>query len=332
MIHRANRLRPLVDELYARTRKAAATPPPPPPPPAITTVEQGGVALPFELAVNFSPTDFVVANNVGNGSNDVRLRNPPLAGGTNLLDIFANRPAAGTANGQVFYTKDGPISFVWDSVLAVWRPLIGTTASFLSPPTVASGVWTLYEAGGRATTFVDSFGTLLLKCTNGTNGEDIRSFYTALPAAHYTFTANVVVGVPENTATMQCGLALRQSSNGFVEVFTKRTDSTGNATFARHQATANNTTTSPTYTFSAEVTSSVDWAHNTSLGFWIQVQDDGTNRTMRTSDNGFDWIDLFTEGSGTFLTPDEFGFCIFSSNAGPTTAITRVNAMTITTP
>lgn len=257
----------------------------------------------------------------------------PVGGGS-LIGLFSARPVSAPA-GTVYYTTDptGPsLPFIFDGTL--WRPIVGGNVQYLSP--AVASAWTLYQAGGRLTTFVDSAGTLLLKCTNGVNGEDIRSFYQAIPggAVPFTFTANVVVGVPENTATMQCGLALRQSGNGSVLLFTKRTDSTGNATFARHQATASDTTQSPTYAFNGEVTTSVDWAHNTSLGFWFQIQDDGANRFFRISENGRDWIDeaTFEEASGTFLTPDEFGFCIFSSNAGPTTAITRVNAMTLTTP
>ena len=103
-----------------------------------------------------------------------------------LRGAFGSRPAAGTA-GRVYITTDGSNSFYDDG--AAWQPL-GFHSQFKSPPAVAS--FTAIQAGGRATTFSDSKGGLLLSMTNGLNGaDDFRLIKVANALLAYTFTAHV---------------------------------------------------------------------------------------------------------------------------------------------
>jgi hypothetical protein len=39
--------------------------------------------------------------------------------------------------------------------------------------------------------------------------------------------------------------------------------------------------------------------------FWLQIEDDGTDRIHRVSDDGFHWVEQVRESRTAFLTADE---------------------------
>jgi hypothetical protein len=54
---------------------------------------------------------------------------------------------------------------------------------------------------------------------------------------------------------------------------------------------------------------------NAGTPIWLQVNDDGTNRKLRWSKDGYNYQQLHSEGRTTFLTADEIGFWSNTSNA-----------------
>jgi len=51
-------------------------------------------------------------------------------------------------------------------------------------------------------------------------------------------------------------------------------------------------------------------------GLWVQLGNDGTNLNFRFSLDGQNWMDLYSEPAGAFLTPTHVGFTGLSANAG----------------
>ena len=47
---------------------------------------------------------------------------------------------------------------------------------------------------------------------------------------------------------------------------------------------------------------------------WHRITDDGTDRGVYFSGNGYDWIPLVTQANNTFLTADEVGFMTVVNN------------------
>lgn len=209
---------------------------------------------------------------------------------------------------------DAPI-VMHDSGGAAWNHS-GPIQAFTKPPAAAG--FTVYNAGGRATTLADSNGGLRFSMTNGTTGYDCRVAVKAIAAAPYTWTAFLKPLAYADTQLF--GLSLRQSSDGRIETFELSSTATlANAAFTFHNATANNTSTSPTYTQNTTGGIGPHIAFQISGGLWMQVQDDNTNRIYRISTDGLNWLTLRSVTRTTFLTPDEYGVCIFNSTAGNAT-------------
>lgn len=230
--------------------------------------------------------------------------------------------AAG-AVGQALITQGTGAPPFWNNI----------NAGFFGPVTIPplAGTFTQYNAGGRSTSLSTVNNTLLFSCTNGTTGYDARLGIQAIPGSTWTVIAHFAV-VMEPVTNILAGIGCRQSSNGSIEMYEIQIDATTDL-ITKHQAIANNTTTSPTYT-----QSSVSNAGNARSeyvgagGYWMKLQDDGTNRLMSMSQNGADWSQLFSTGRTSFLTCDQWGIEIFSSNAAPGTISARFDSLVATSP
>lgn len=91
-------------------------------------------------------------------------RHPSATPGTNLVDTYTNRPAAGLA-WQRFTPTDGGPEFVWDGTL--WRPALGTTLGY-EPP---SSGWTAVDGGNGANI---SFANGVLELASTGSNSSIR--------------------------------------------------------------------------------------------------------------------------------------------------------------
>jgi hypothetical protein len=257
---------------------------------------------------------------------------PPAAAIVQPYASITSYPASANS-GRYFQSTDGVTRFLSDGT--IWRPdtggLLGTP-----PPTVASNVWTQYNASGRATSLTDDHGNVVLSCTNAASGEDARLAVMAIPtpSSPWTWTMCYALTAPLSTGDAhQCGLCTRYSGNGYVESWTDRVDTSGDLWYTQHRSTANNTTTSPTYTFSSENKTAVGSQSSTSL-IWQRINFDGTNRNQYYSVNGLDWVLLYSMSNTTFFgaNPDEVGIEIFSSSSTSELLSCRVVSAKLTQP
>ncbi len=193
--------------------------------------------------------------------------------------------------------------------MSYYPPLIA--APYARPPLASA--FTQYNAGGRTTTLTDDRGALKMSYADGTTGYDCRVAIKAIAAAPYTWTA--LIRSVTYADTQLFGLALRQSSNGSIETFEIASSGTmANNVWSYHNATASNTTQSPTYTQNATGGLGGITAHEAS-NLWMQIYDDNTNRIYRVSSDGISWKTLRTISRTNFITPDQIGVMIFNSTA-----------------
>jgi hypothetical protein len=123
----------------------------------------------------------------------------------------------------------------------------------------------------------------------------------AAPSTPYTITAAFLFSMEAQNFN-SFGLVHRQSSDGKLVFFGLASNTTIQMMIQKY--------TNPT-TFSA-TSKNINWAGGTPL--WLQLADDGTNRTYSMSGDGQNWRTFFAEARTTFLTADEVGFCVATNN------------------
>jgi hypothetical protein len=136
-----------------------------------------------------------------------------------------------------------------------------------------------------------------------------RGLYEALPfAAPYTVQfALSVIGYTTGGNAVIASIGLRNSGGEWVALGLGW-GSAGNYWVFRRDVWT--TTTS----FSGSG-STLNYVTPDSSLLWMRVTDDGTNRHFLVSQNGNDWLPIFSEGNTTTITPTEIGL-LFYNEAG----------------
>lgn len=153
--------------------------------------------------------------------------------------------------------------------------------------------------------------------TNNTS-PDLSLWVKTAPATPYTITAYVSMTPQYTVATGQydAGLAFRESATSKIIVFMLRWDP-ALATNGRLQVDKYTNAT----TFSSNAMQDEDaFAALTVTGFWLRIEDTGTNIVFYASGDGARWESVFSEARGTFFTtaPDQVGFGIVTRDLDAT--------------
>lgn len=229
--------------------------------------------------------------------------------GTTQYGTFANRPAAGNI-GNRYISSDGRIEFVDDGT--VWRPLIAGTPG-AQPPTIASASWTTF---GTAATFTDATGTI--KGVNaGTPGAiagiTVPKAATNTTILHMRFLANGDVAVDNLVA----GIAVRDSGGGLVSTWELELEQFGGigGVAPIFSLEVDHWTTLTAATTVYDKPSGVGHLEG---GLWLKFQDDNTNHLFSVSNNGQDFMQLFSEARATFLPSggNQVGVFIYAGQSG----------------
>jgi hypothetical protein len=199
----------------------------------------------------------------------------------------ASKPAA-SQEGNLFLPSDGfSIQRDTGSAWAPWGPLFP-----LTDPNLQTFAW----VNQALSTMVTTEGGICLKTTGVNSGDNVSILKKAAPATPYTITIGFLSGAFGTTSGL-AGFCWRESSSGKLSMLLKEAPSSLSAVHFSGPGS-----------FSAFIlTTRVASAQGLT---WLQASDDGTNRTMRWSADGQNFVDLITETSTTFLTADEVGFCI----------------------
>jgi hypothetical protein len=200
---------------------------------------------------------------------------------------YGSRPAASNA-GDLFLPSDG-FSLERDTGAAwvPWGPLFPLTL-----PSDTGFAW----VNQGTSTITTTRGALHLKTVAGENSGQHMRVKTA-PATPYTVTA-LLLGCCVGGTNPGYGLVHRQSSDGKIRIF-----ALFNATNERTLAIDNWTNET---TFSARPADADEFHGDGPV--WFRMADNGTNCIYSISANGQDWIQVYSVGRTTFLTPDQIGF------------------------
>lgn len=208
---------------------------------------------------------------------------------------FGAEPGSPNTGDLDLYTQAAQISRYSGAAWVPWGPLWP-----LTDPTLQTFAWINQ---GSATVSTTNGGIALATIAEGSVNLRIRE--KATPSTPYTITAAFLPAII-NAGGM--GLSWRDSVGGRIEVLQAALNTAAGAEWTR-----------ALYTFS-----SVTGFNGTVLSakpapafglVWLQCSDDGTNRIVRYSADGYTWIELYSELRSTYLTPDRVGFYLGNTNA-----------------
>ena len=217
------------------------------------------------------------------------------SGDSTYTAAYASIPAASN-DGDLFLPSDGLVLYRdTGAAWASWGPIFPLTA-----PVYGDFAWINQ---GTATATTTQGGIVLY--TPAVAGDQLRILKKAAPATPYTITAAVLLHLT-NANYNTAGICWRQSSDGKAVVFCSDTTSS----FA---LTINKYTNETTYSAAYVSTHPPRFAMSPIL--YLRITDNGTNRIISFSWDGINFLTLHTVGRTDFLTADEVGFFVNSSNA-----------------
>lgn len=202
---------------------------------------------------------------------------------------IANRDAAGQT-GRLYLPTEGLVSqdngSLWDMM-----PL-----SRMTPPSSADFTW----VNQGSATVADAKGMMVLTPPTLASGESLRCLVRAAPATPYEITVAMLALSPPPTSTTamaQYGICWRDSASGKLLTYGWGMSSYP-VSFCYTQWT--NPTT---------ISLNVLQATAPPMGpTWIRFADDGTNRTVKVSTDGFNFAPVAaSQGRTVFLTADQVG-------------------------
>lgn len=218
--------------------------------------------------------------------------------GANVLQtgVLASLPAADQLAGDLYLPTDAPYLLRWNG--SAWRPY-----GLLWPMTLLVDGDYSWVNQGSATLSVANGLAVLHNDANVNNGSWKLRVKTA-PATPYTITVGfTVTGLYDNLAA---GLCWRQSSDGKLIMVNKTTAS----------ATVFATKWDSVSVAGADYNS---WSTLLLMSrgvIWFRLADNGTNRLISFSTDGFTWQQLHSVSRTDFLTADQVGFGVFGNATG----------------
>jgi hypothetical protein len=218
--------------------------------------------------------------------------------------LIANRDAAGQA-GRLYLPTEGYVhqdnGSLWD-MLSLHR---------LTPPSSASFTW----VNQGTSTVADTKGMMVLSPQSSASADSLRCLVKTAPATPYEITVAMMGVNPiytNNSAIGQFGICWRESSSGKILTYGWGTTNYP-LTFSYGQWTNYSTLSTNVYQYTAPIMSPL----------WVRFSDDGTNRMVKVSSDGFNFVPVqAAQGRTVFCTADQVG--VFANSWKTGNAIPRV--------
>lgn len=175
----------------------------------------------------------------------------------------------------------------------------GINAFYPAFTTPVDGDFAWINQGGASVTVNGNGGIYLTAPANGSDSLRIRK--KSAPSTPYTVTACFLLDLI-NSNFQQAGLCFRQSSDGKLVTFASQS-----GPYEIHSLDWTNATT-----FSASNATLAKIPHGL---MWLRMTDNGTNRILSWSGDGYNFTQLLSETRTTFLTADEVGFFVNAANS-----------------
>jgi hypothetical protein len=248
------------------------------------------------LTVSSSGTEGTTAINEASG---VAVTHVITAGVTRALysdysvsDILANLPSAGLA-GRIFIPQNGMYDILRDNGSS-WNYF--RNGRLCMPPDVS---WTFSWVNQGDATLDTSHGASILY-GGSASGTDSRTRVKSAPSTPY----HALIGYKFKTANASncmIGMCFRDSGSGKMNIF-----GIFQADLLRYVGFSLSSPTGFDATFYNPGDSFVIQGDT----YWMRIGDDGTNRTYSVSENGYDWLQLYSEANSTYFTANQVGFYV----------------------
>lgn len=287
----------------------------------------------FDQHVNFAYTTVQAGSGVigsGSGTSLVAALStdlPDPALGQYNITVWPPALQPSTANAEIMrVTAKSGSTFTVTRAQEGSTALSGITAGFQVAQTVTRKLLADVEAiaGGSQRALVDPT-TLAWSWLNqgsatiSTNGKSLGLFAPAEAADNWHFRSKALpnggvtpyhaiihlVPMTAGVATAGVEVGWQDSSNNFVGIYQSMTGS------ARQIGIGKGSRPSTTYAFSATYFA---WSFGQQMN-WIKLADDGTNRIISASPDGFTWVQFHSIARTDFLTPTGVQFGVEPRNA-----------------
>jgi hypothetical protein len=211
---------------------------------------------------------------------------------TGTSTVFGDAPAAFLAYGS-----------------GLFAGLLGSQESSAQPPSAANtGLSTWYNQGSSTTS--DTAAGILISAPGVASGNDLVGRYKTAPSAPYTITALLAVARGLQASPSTIALGWFTSSSGEAE-YVAVIPGDGGSSILEGQAF------SGPNTFGASLFANP--IANPPQPTWLQIADDGTDIHMRTSADGVNFIELYSEAKsgGHISNYDNVGFMVNDGTSTP---------------
>lgn len=228
---------------------------------------------------------------------------------------FSGTPTAGT-KGRMYVSND--VGLIQRDNGSAWEYIWGGPLGYFTKPPSSSWSWVNQGAASTAT----ELGGERITAPSSTRNFRLRT-RSLSPSSNYSAVAYVeVAAVPVSGSNLWLGgIGLRNSSSGsFISFGPYLDNSTFFSALAVYRWT--NATTISANSFAKPVYSLAGGM----IPNWLRIRDDGTNRYFDYSNNGVDWITVYSEGRTAFITPDQFCFGLDNEGSGAD-AIIRLRSL-----
>jgi hypothetical protein len=170
-------------------------------------------------------------------------------------------------------------------------------------------------------TKTDQGGTILLRQGSIASGEELVGMYVSAPSAPHVriaaFQMNAVMNSGNGSASFIGCLFIRDSGNGKFVGLGIHKNGNGNPEVLVGRW---NSATS----YSADIFGSTSYFQHSET-IWLKIEDDNTDFKFSVSSDGFNWIELATQGRTAFLTtPGQVGWGSRKANANPRQSLLRL--------
>ncbi|MHB9044418.1 MAG: hypothetical protein ACYC35_00610 [Pirellulales bacterium] len=233
------------------------------------------------------------------------------AGSLALRDIqqfatgaIASRDAAGQA-GRLYLPTDG---FVSQDNGSLWNMM---PLNRMTPPASTDFTW----VNQGSATVADTKGTMVLSTPSSTSTDSLRLLVKSAPTPPYEITVCILPQSPIYTSAAtiaQYGICWRDSASSKIITFGWGMNNYP-VTFSYDQWTNHTTLSANQYQRTAPIAAPM----------WIRFSDDGTNRLVKVSSDGFNYENASAaQGRTVFLTADQVG--VFANSWKTANGIQRV--------
>ena len=233
-------------------------------------------------------TDVVITTNAA--TDTITIGVAAGASGNNTESTAFGSETLTDAGDLNLYTNGFYLSRYSGSAWVPWGPLFPMTAP-------VNGDFSWVNQGSASVVTTNGGIVLTGELDNALN---IRARVKTAPTAPYTVTVAMLPRVVNATQQLT-GVCWREASSGKLGIFGVDCQAAGATALSLNLLTDETTYSSTPFTISFHPVLSI---------LWLKLEDDNTNRKLSWSADGVNFMEIYSVGRTSFLTPDQVGFYV----------------------